>query len=92
MKKSDTIAARFAFIRHATAAIDWFRNQGIAPDAIDALAVPPSGRPRPPQPGDNRRSDLGWIVALDLKRANITRAEAVAAMRREGGKLLSRMP
>lgn len=92
MKKSQQIAARFTQLRDATAAIDWFRNQAIDPAAIGAFAVPPDGQPRPPRAGDNARTDLGWIVSLDLDRARISRQDAVATMRREGGSLLGRAP
>jgi hypothetical protein len=92
MAQSQVIAAEFPQMRYATAAIDWFRNQGIDPDAIGAFAVPPGGQPRPPRPGDNQRDDLVWIVSLDLARAKFTRRVAVDAMKREGGKLLARAP
>ena len=92
MKKSQRVAARFARMQDATAAIDWFRNQGIDPGAIGAFAVPPDGQPRPPRAGDNARTDLGWIVSLDLESARIRRQDAVAALRREGGALIGRAP
>ena len=92
MAQSDVIAAQFPQMRYATAAIDWFRNQGIDPAAIGAYAVPPGGQPRAPRPGDNQRDDLSWIVSLDLSRAQIDRRFALDALRREGGKLLPRPP
>src|SRR4029077_10220136 len=92
MSKGDYVAASFSLLRYATGAIDWFRNQAIDADAIIVAAVPPDGRPRAPQRGDNMRADVTWIVALDLDAANIRRDVAVAAMRREGGKLLAKIP
>jgi hypothetical protein len=92
MSKGNFVAASFSLLRYATAAIDWFRNQAIDPDAIIVAAVPPDGRPRAPQRGDNMRADVTWIVALDLDAAKIRRDVAVAAMRREGGKPLARIP
>jgi hypothetical protein len=86
------VAASFPLMRYATAAIDWFRNQSIDPDAIAVAAVPPDGKPRAPQRGDNARTDLSWIVALDVDAARIPRAVAAAALKREGGKLLARIP
>ncbi|MBV8164157.1 MAG: hypothetical protein JOZ91_07810 [Candidatus Eremiobacteraeota bacterium] len=47
---------------------------------------------RAPQRGDNLRSDLEWIVALDLSKARIPRAVAVATFAREGGKTLASVP
>lgn len=92
MSKGNYVAASFSLLRYATAAIDWFRNQAIDPDAIIVAAVPPDGRPRAPQRGDNMRADVTWIVALDLDAANIRRDVAIAALRREGGKLLANIP
>ena len=92
MGKSDYVGASFSHLRYATGAIDWFRNQAIAPAAILVAAVPPDGRPRPPRRGDNERSDLRWIVAVDLNAARIPRAVALATLRREGGKRLSHVP
>lgn len=84
---AEMLRATFRDVRAATSAIDWFRNQAIAPEAIGVLAVPPGGAPRPPQAGDNRRTDLGWIVSLDLSRAHIPKSVALATFRREGGKV-----
>jgi hypothetical protein len=92
MDKGNYVAASFPLLRYATAAIDWFRNQAIDPDAIIVAAVPPDERPRAPRRGDNMRADVTWIVALDLDAARIRRDVAVAAMRREGGKLLANIP
>lgn len=91
-KPSNYIAASFPLLRYATGAVDWFRNQAIAPGAIVIAAVPPDGRPRAPQRGDNERMDLTWIVALDLDAARIPRAVAQAALVREGGKKISYIP
>lgn len=79
-------------MREATAAIDWFRNQAIDSGAIEILAITPDQKLRPPQAGDNRRTDLQWIVALDLTRARLDRSVALAALRREGGTPLRRIP
>jgi len=92
MSKGNYVAASFSLLRYATAAIDWFTNQAIDPDAIIVAAVPPDGQPRAPQRGDNMRADVTWIVALDLDAAKIRRDVAIAALRREGGKLLARIP
>ena len=92
MKKGNYVAASFSLLRYATAAIDWFLNQAINPDAIIVAAVPPDGRPRAPQRGDNMRADVTWIVALDLPAARIRRDVAVATLRREGGKVLANLP
>jgi hypothetical protein len=92
MSKSNYIAASFPLLRYATGAVDWFRNQAISPDAIVIAAVPPDGQPRAPQRGDNERTDLTWIVALDLDTARIPRAVAQAALIREGGKIISYVP
>ena len=92
MNKGNYVAASFSLLRYATAAIDWFRNQAIDPVAIAVAAVPPNGRLRAPQRGDNMRADIKWIVGLDLDAAKIRRDVAVAALRREGGKLLRNIP
>lgn len=88
MAQPQVVAAKFAQMRNATAAIDWFRNQSIDPAAIGVFAVPPGGQPRAPRPGDNQRDDLTWIVSLDLPNAQIERRVALDALTREGGKLL----
>jgi hypothetical protein len=90
-KSSNYIAASFPLLRYATGAVDWFRNQAIDPSAIVIAAVPPDGRPRAPQRGDNERMDLTWIVALDLNAARIPRAVAQATLVREGGKKISNL-
>ena len=92
MDKGNYVAASFPHMRSATGAIDWFRNQAIDPTAILVAAVPPDGRPRAPQRGDNERTDLRWIVALDLDAARIPRSVAVATLTREGGKRLAQVP
>jgi hypothetical protein len=89
MTANSYAAASFSLLRDATAAIDWFRNQGIKPEAIIVAAQPPGERPRPPQRGDNARSDLTWIVALDTKAAGLPRAVVCGTLVREGGKLVN---
>lgn len=92
MDKGNYVAASFPLLRYATGAIDWFRNQAIDPKAIAVAAVTASGAMRPPQAGDNSRTDLRWIVALDLSVARIPRSVALATFTREGGKPLSSVP
>lgn len=86
------VAATFSMLRYATGAVDWFRNQAIEPSAITIAAQPPRGKLRLPQAGDNRRDDLTWVVALDLDAAKISRDVALDTLRREGGKILPRIP
>ena len=92
MGKGNYVAASFPRMQGATGAIDWFRNQAIEPGAILVAAVPPDGRPRAPQRGDNERTDLRWIVAVDLDVARIPRSVAIATLTREGGKRLAQVP
>jgi hypothetical protein len=92
MSKGNFIAASFSLLRYATGAIDWFRNQAIDSNAIIVAAVAPNGQPRAPQRGDNMRTDVRWIVALDLDAAHIRRDVAAAALKREGGKLTTHIP
>ena len=92
MSKDNYVAASFPIMRYATAAVDWFLNQAIDPDAIVIAAVPPDGRARAPQRGDSERTDLTWIVALDLTAAAIPRSVALATLKREGGKRLAQIP
>jgi hypothetical protein len=92
MSKDNYVAASFALMRYATGAVDWFLNQAIDPDAIVIAAVPPDGRARAPQRGDSARTDLSWIVALDLDAASISRSVALETLKREGGKKLSQIP
>ncbi|MBV8203744.1 MAG: hypothetical protein JOY87_06490 [Candidatus Eremiobacteraeota bacterium] len=92
MNQGNYVAASFPLLRYATGAIDWFRNQAIDANAIAVAAVTPDGTMRAPQRGDNLRSDLEWIVALDLSKARIPRAVAVATFAREGGKTLASVP
>jgi hypothetical protein len=92
MSKDNYVAASFPLMRYATGAVDWFLNQAIDPDAIVIAAVPPDGRARAPQRGDSARTDLTWIVALDLDAADISRSVALATLKREGGKKLSQIP
>jgi hypothetical protein len=92
MNKGNYVAASFPLLGYATGAIDWFRNQAIDANAIAVAAVAPDGRLRAPQRGDNERNDLQWIVALDLSKARIPRAVALATFAREGGKPLASVP
>jgi hypothetical protein len=92
MSTSNIVGATFDSVRYATGAVDWFRNQGTDPDAITIMALPPGGRPRPTQAGDNQRADLSWYVSVDLDRAPITRQIAVETMKREGGKISPHLP
>jgi len=92
MDTSTYAAASFTLLRDATAAIDWFRNQGIAPEFILVAAQPPGEPPRAPRRGDNLRTDLTWVVALDLQAAALPRSVVRGTFQREGGKNLSRVP
>lgn len=85
-------AASFTLLRDATAAIDWFRNQGIAPESIIVAAQPPGEPLRAPRRGDNLRTDLTWVVALDLQAAALSRSIARGTFEREGGRNLSQIP
>lgn len=86
------VAAAFGSLRHATGAVDWFRNQGISPDAIVIGAQSPDGRLRAPQRGDNLLHDLRWVVALDLDASRFDKAVALATLTREGGAILKNIP
>jgi hypothetical protein len=90
MSESDIVIATFTAVRNATAAVDWFRNQRVDPQAISIMALPPGEQARPTQPGDNRRTDLAWQVSIDLRRSGIDRRVAVETMRREGGSVARR--
>jgi hypothetical protein len=92
METKGYAAATFAQLRDATAAIDWFRNQGIEPSCILVAAAMPGERPREPEHGDNLRTDLTWYVALDLARARLPLPVIRATFRREGGKPSSWTP
>ena len=92
MARTNFVAATFPILPYATGAVDWFRNQGIDADAIVIAAQPPQGGLRAPQRGDNMRSDLKWVVALDLDAAKIGKAQALETLRREGGVLLKHVP
>ncbi|HLW38263.1 MAG TPA: hypothetical protein VKR99_07520 [Candidatus Eremiobacteraceae bacterium] len=92
MARNNFVAATFPLLRYATGAVDWFRNQAIAPDAIVIAAQPPQGGLRLPQRGDNMRSDLKWVVALDLDAAAIGRQQALETLQREGGVILKHIP
>ncbi len=86
MVTSTYASASFARLGDATAAIDWFRNQGIAPASIAVAAAADGEGPRPPRRGDNLRDDLTWYVALDLAQTQLPPAVVRATLRREGGK------
>ena len=92
MARTQFVAALFPILRYATGAVDWFRNQAIDPDAIVIAAQSPQGDLRAPQRGDNMRTDLKWVVALNLDEAKIGRAQALATLQREGGVILKRIP
>lgn len=92
MDTSTFAAASFTLLRDATAAIDWFCNQAIAPESIVVAAQPPGEQLRAPQRGDNARDDLTWIVAIDLRGAALPRSVVRDTFQREGGKNLSRVP
>ncbi len=83
------IAAAFTLLRDATAAIDWLRNQGVAPHRIQvAVRDPGDGGLRPPARGDERRSDLTWFVGIDPQAAGLPVSVIRDALQREGGRLL----
>ncbi len=92
MNKGNYVAASFPLLSYATGAIDWFRNQAVDPQAILVAAVPPDGRARAPQRGDNERTDLHWIVGVDLDAARISKSVALDTLTREGGKQIARFP
>jgi hypothetical protein len=87
MSEKNNVTAVFGSVRYATAAVDWFRNQGTDPDAIGIMALPHGEPARATRPGDNRRTDLSWIVSVDLNRTPFGRTIAAETMKREGGKL-----
>ncbi|MDQ6781308.1 MAG: hypothetical protein M3Z37_09195 [Candidatus Eremiobacteraeota bacterium] len=86
------VAAAFGSLRHATGAVHWFRNQGIAADAIVIGAQSPDGRLRATQRGDNLQSGLRWVVALDLDASKFDKAVALETLTREGGAILKHIP
>lgn len=90
MSDGDRISAVFDAVRNATAAVDWFRNQGTDPSAIAVEALEPGRAPRPTQPGDNARSGLSWMVTIDVKRAPFGTRTAIETFAREGGKVKRR--
>ena len=90
--KDDMIAARFADVNSATAAIDWFTNQALPEGALRIFTQLPNAKPRAPRAGDSARADVSWIVAVDLDRAKIPKADVLATIRREGGAVLSEVP
>ena len=90
--KDDVIAARFANVNSATAAIDWFTNQALPDGALRIYAQQANAKPRPPKAGDKARTDISWIVAVDFSRARMPKADVLATMRREGGLIMSEVP
>ena len=90
--RDDVIAARFANVNSATAAIDWFTNQALPEGAMRIFAQQPNAKPRAPRAGDSSRSDVSWIVAVDVARAQIPKADVLATMRRQGGSVLLEVP
>jgi len=90
--RDDVIAARFANVNSATAAIDWFTNQALPEGSLQIYAQQPNSRPRAPRAGDNARADVSWIVTVDVDRARIPKADVLATMRREGGAVLAEAP
>ena len=92
MAPSTYAAATFQQLSDATAAIDWFRNQGIDPSAIAVAAAPAGEHPRALERGDNLRTDLTWYVAVEIDRAHLPLAVIRATLRREGGKPTSWTP
>jgi hypothetical protein len=87
MSNVNVVTAVFDSVRCATAAVDWFRNQGIDPSAIGIMAQSTGENPRPTRPGDNGRSDLSLIVTVDLDRVPLSKQLVVETMKREGGKI-----
>jgi hypothetical protein len=92
MTSNAYIAASFRLLRDATAAIDWFRNQGITPEHILVAAQPPGEQPRAPQRGDNVRTDIVWLVALDPNAVRLPASVIKNTLVREGGKLRTWVP
>jgi hypothetical protein len=92
MAPNSYAAASFRLLRDATAAIDWFRNQGIEPECIIVNAQAPGEQLRPPQRGDNMRTDLTWFVALNLEATKLPATVVRNTLVREGGKLVNWNP
>jgi hypothetical protein len=92
MSDSNVVWARFDNVGTANAAVDWFRNQGTLPDSISIAALPPGAALRQPRSGDNRRTDLVWVVSIDVDAAPLTKKLAVETMKREGGKIIAGPP
>jgi hypothetical protein len=90
--RDDVIAARFVNVNTATAAIDWFTNQALPDGSLRIYAQQANAKPRPPKAGDDARPDVSWIVAVDVARARIPKADVLATMRREGGAVLAEVP
>jgi hypothetical protein len=90
MSSTNIVTATFPSARYATAAVDWFLNQAIDRDAITVEVAAHAERPRAPRPGDNRRSDLTWLVSIDVERAGLRKQDVIQTMKREGGTLAAR--
>ena len=87
MATATVISGSFPSSRSATAAIDWFLNQAIDRDAISVGVVGPDGQSRSPRPGDNRRTDLTWVVSVDAGMARLRPSIVSETIKREGGKI-----
>ena len=92
MPQDNVVAAVFPILRLATGAVDWFRNQAIDPQAIIIAAQLPDGSLRLPERGDNMRTDLKWVVGLNLDAVRFDKTVALDTLRREGGTLLKHIP
>ena len=90
MSDGERVSAIFGTVREATAAVDWFRNQGTDPAAIGIEVRSAGQAPRPTRSGDNLRTDLSLIVSLDVDKAPFGRRLAIETFVREGGKVTSR--
>jgi len=86
------IAAKFARMGDASAALGWFTNQALPVGSLRIFAVQGSSAPRAPKAGDDARRDVTWIVAVDIDRARLRKIDALDTLRREGGAVLARLP
>jgi hypothetical protein len=90
MSDSEIITATFFTSGAATAAVDWFLNQAIDRGAVTVAVYRSGETPRPPRSGDNRRTDLTWVVSVDLRRARLRKPLVIETMKREGGTVSKR--